>query len=305
MANYIIPSVTIIIISALVWFGFQYLKNDKPEDDSAKDQSRILRFLLVPLFFIIISCYLYSLGQDSFATSFAILLSIGFGALLIGCLIGFLFGIPKTKAALDKENEDSEFDIRLPNVNTNLEEISDWLTKILIGVGIVELIQLTKYLKQLTSSIAKDSLAPKPLVIGLIAGMGIIGFFTGYLFTRLFLSTAFYRSLYRNYRNEAETDAVDDIMSEFVGATGYKSLEEYLNEITSRQKDLLTILKKDGAYFIPKDFQRHSTLHEDYRALKSKRIIRIKEGGSMKPGKTIESTGLGKAFLKYWNSHSE
>jgi Putative Ig domain len=57
-------------------------------------------------------------------------------ALVAGCLIGFLFGIPKIAAGK----------VQLPGKaytpNTNLPEVSDWLTKLLLGAGLVQLTHL-------------------------------------------------------------------------------------------------------------------------------------------------------------------
>jgi hypothetical protein len=60
-------------------------------------------------------------------------LGVAAAAAAVGAFLGFLFGIPtglQEKAlGLDEPY----------GPNTNLEQISDWLTKILVGVGLVEL----------------------------------------------------------------------------------------------------------------------------------------------------------------------
>src|SRR5688500_18795600 len=54
----------------------------------------------------------------------------------LGGLVGFLFGIPKTVAP----SEDGQNGIhRSWHPNTSLEQISDWLTKILLGIGLTQL----------------------------------------------------------------------------------------------------------------------------------------------------------------------
>ena len=68
-----------------------------------------------------------------------------------GGIIGFLFGIPRVlqdinaPTIMPKNNEEdkdsantSKSSYRM-QVNTNLEQISDWLTKIIVGVGLIEL----------------------------------------------------------------------------------------------------------------------------------------------------------------------
>src|ERR1700722_6098344 len=56
----------------------------------------------------------------------AVLLVVALASLLTGYFPGFLFGIPKYNAA--QQNNDSL------TPNTNLTDISDWLTKIIIGL---------------------------------------------------------------------------------------------------------------------------------------------------------------------------
>src|SRR4051794_37330470 len=64
---------------------------------------------------------------------------IGTGALVaaaafgIGAIVGFLFSIQRTRRPSDSQPQPRY----LPN--TNLEDISDWLTKIIVGLGLVEL----------------------------------------------------------------------------------------------------------------------------------------------------------------------
>jgi hypothetical protein len=75
------------------------------------------------------------------------LIALAFGS--IGSLIGFLFGIPRTlqlevpitPKTQDAGKSDGKDDSFRQNVNTNLEQISDWLTKILVGVGLTQLDQ--------------------------------------------------------------------------------------------------------------------------------------------------------------------
>ncbi len=56
-----------------------------------------------------------------------------------GFLVGFLFGIPRVLQGEDVlPGQQPEYRQR---VNTNLEQISDWLTKIIVGLGLVELRQ--------------------------------------------------------------------------------------------------------------------------------------------------------------------
>lgn len=78
-------------------------------------------------------------------------------------------------------------------VNTNLEEISDWLTKIIVGLGLINLAKLPTALRGIASTLAADADAPRQnaFALALIVYFTVLGFLYGYLFTRLFLQTAF------------------------------------------------------------------------------------------------------------------
>jgi hypothetical protein len=100
----------------------------------------------------------------------------------IGWAIGFLFGVPRT-ASDDK------------TTNTNLEQISDWLTKVLVGVGLTQLQKIPAQLGLLSNYIAKDYGASGSSVFALsmVLYFSAIGFLTGYLLTRLALQPDFDR----------------------------------------------------------------------------------------------------------------
>lgn len=121
----------------------------------------------------------------------------------LGGLIGFLFGIPRTLAPRTKEERDGTTaghpragtidgpDLPSQAINTNLEDISDWLTKILVGVGLVEFQNIVGMLEKIGIRF-EDWLGDSELAVqGVIINFSVWGFFTGYLLTRLFLTNAF------------------------------------------------------------------------------------------------------------------
>jgi len=126
------------------------------------------------------------------------LLSLAFAG--IGGLVGFLFGIPRrisqpAKAQV-KGDEHASGGTTSPqsnasDVNTNLEQVSDWLTKIILGAGLTQLTKLPNLLKGLGNYLgaAFDGKPFVPLVI--VIGSLVFGFFAGYLMTQLFLVKAF------------------------------------------------------------------------------------------------------------------
>jgi len=83
-----------------------------------------------------------------------------------GLLLGFLFGIPKVlqrNSAPDGVPTKIEVkDSGIPTssyrllVNTNLDDVSDWLTKIALGVSLIELRKIPSLLNQLARMIAGE-----------------------------------------------------------------------------------------------------------------------------------------------------
>ncbi|MEV5375583.1 tetratricopeptide repeat protein [Streptomyces nondiastaticus] len=128
-------------------------------------------------------------------------LIIAAAAYVIGVLFGFLFGLPRTVEESHEVTNVEAGRIRfseqgsLPKyrTNTNLEQISDWLTKILVGVGLVELAKLPGVLHRLGLWIKPalgDASSSEPFGIGLFAYDLVTGFLAGYLLTRLYMAGA-------------------------------------------------------------------------------------------------------------------
>jgi hypothetical protein len=80
-------------------------------------------------------------------------------------------------------------------VNTNLEQISDWLTKIIVGVTLVEINPALARLGQAASLIAKSLGGEHQLSFGyaILVYFSTSGFLGSYLLTRLYLQLAFGR----------------------------------------------------------------------------------------------------------------
>jgi hypothetical protein len=137
----------------------------------------------------------------------------GISSLAAGAAIGFLFGIPRVSRGATEAKPQaagggggaSENTASAPAAdpairpNTNLEEVSDWLTKIIVGLGLVHLGDIER-LVQRTAGNAAAAMAQSPgaaeasIATALIVGLAIEGFFGGYIYTRLFLQGAFARS---------------------------------------------------------------------------------------------------------------
>jgi uncharacterized membrane protein len=106
----------------------------------------------------------------------------------IGALIGFLFAVPRVNTEVKPTSA--------LVTNTNIEQVSDWLTKILVGVGLINFKEIGQFLDRLSGELAPSlgtAAAPvdKPLALSLIVYFFVVGLIQGYLLTRLFLSKQF------------------------------------------------------------------------------------------------------------------
>jgi hypothetical protein len=153
----------------------------------------------------------------------------------VGGLLGFLFGIPRSLqgdakpsappapapgpkpnpaqgAAAGAGTPDPSPSPAAPEaqravaglaVNTNLEQISDWLTKILVGVGLTNIRELGQRLHAIAVVAAPPLGGSVEIALFTMISFSIWGFFAAYLLTRLFLAGAFI--LADNFQEERET----------------------------------------------------------------------------------------------------
>lgn len=124
--------------------------------------------------------------------------------LVSGAVIGFLFGIPRVlqearkteEPQVNKRAEIKPLSYRM-QVNTNLEQVSDWLTKIIVGVGLIELKNIPDYMNRAANFIGNglDGGPTTNVFAGaMIIYFALLGFLSSYLLTRLYLTSAFKRA---------------------------------------------------------------------------------------------------------------
>lgn len=119
-----------------------------------------------------------------------------FACLAVGSLLGFLFAIPRAISGRDDSPGKGQLRPRLA-ANTNIEQISDWLTKLLVGVGLVELKDLPHGLMGAAAFVAHGLGSEDALVqfsAALLVFFPIEGFLGGYLATRIFFQGIIERS---------------------------------------------------------------------------------------------------------------
>jgi hypothetical protein len=164
------------------------------------DVGRWLPYLAVAPALGLVALTVYAVSLNS-ASVFAVAFLVAF---LVGALLGFLFGIPRLLAAegapavaptSDEVAAGESTALRSPyRSNTNLEQISDWLTKILVGVGLVELGKLSSGTRRLVDFLAPGLGGEKSspgFGLALLLLYGVSGFLIVYLLTRVYLGRVF------------------------------------------------------------------------------------------------------------------
>lgn len=117
---------------------------------------------------------------------------------MLGGLLGFLFGIPRSlqgepSGGASPRPDASREATPTYRPNTSLEQISDWLTKILVGVGLTQLTAVPRRFATLSHELGR-AFGGQPVddafVGSLIAMLLIGGFLFGFLWTRIYLPSA-------------------------------------------------------------------------------------------------------------------
>jgi hypothetical protein len=124
---------------------------------------------------------IYAWSASDFTKVFAVLSLVGLAAWMGGSLIGFLFGVPRYQAGVP-QNDRSRF---VPN--TNLEQISDWLTKIIIGATLVQIKDISSDIEAVSERIGSQlgTVAGSTVSAGVLLFFFFTGFMWGYLWCSL------------------------------------------------------------------------------------------------------------------------
>ncbi|MGV9265568.1 hypothetical protein ACWDRR_13010 [Kitasatospora sp. NPDC003701] len=127
---------------------------------------------------------LFALGREHVWQALGGGLVVAGASAVLGGALGFLFGVPRVRGGSGGEPQGSYAP------NTNLEQVSDWLTKVLLGVGLTQLGSLGERLHQLGAALAPalgGEEGAAPFAAALVLHFLVLGFLTGWLVTRLAL----------------------------------------------------------------------------------------------------------------------
>jgi hypothetical protein len=129
-------------------------------------------------------------------------LMLALAASSVGLFFGFLFGVPRASQQLDESGEigvrpkqAGKFG-RAPEYrpNTNLEQISDWLTKILVGAELVEIKNIETLLDNISNYWAPQTPSSHGFVSAAVIFFPTCGFLTGWLWGRIVLTSELFEA---------------------------------------------------------------------------------------------------------------
>lgn len=157
---------------------------------------------------------------------------IAWSSFISGALLGFIFGIPrilphesrlvvssKSEGAINKEELNSSISSNphdtmtgektlrgeLYGENSNVDQISDWLTKILVGAGLTQLTHVPEALQKYSESV-KPALGdfPSSGIFGtaILIFFLVDGFLIGYLWTRRSAAAELIKARYNSNHEE-------------------------------------------------------------------------------------------------------
>lgn len=190
------------------------MKDDtKQNNGDAEEQLRSLNgifllFMLLAAIATIAYTILEAYGQPQWVASGlqhgAVASLWALASLAVGAFVGMLFGIPRMRQTNSTSQADNTADKPemgdkrkyQPEINNNLIEVSDWLTKIIVGLGLVELRELPDKLKIAANPLAEclGGECGLALAVGVIIFFLSAGFLVGYINARTFLAVMFRRS---------------------------------------------------------------------------------------------------------------
>ena len=130
--------------------------------------------------------YIFGVPIGVRPTVFATALAIAASAFVAGGIVGFLFGIPHTVQGSGPTTGDTQY-----WGNTNLEQVSDWLTKIIVGVGLVQIGRALPALSKLADNLKAPlggQASSAAFGLALIISYTLLGFFYLYLWSRALLA---------------------------------------------------------------------------------------------------------------------
>ena len=206
-------------------------------------------------------------------------------SLSIGALVGLLFGIPRMRQPYSKSATGMPHDNKIegkqvqPEINNNLIEVSDWLTKIIVGLGLVELNQLPNKIKIIIHPLVKsiDNEQAEAISSAVLLLFVSVGFLAAYINARTVIAVMFRRS-------------DDKLLDDSHGLTPFKAME--VNDFTpSFENTLNQILSDDVVQILA-----NNSKPEEVRKVLQEKVNNVTDDIFLKSFISIDLTDFGKDY---------
>jgi hypothetical protein len=174
--------------------------SSKGDQGPFKDYELNILTIAMGLGFVALSVVSFSFKgkQVSWCESMGLSTVISLSSILCGGILGFLFGIPRSLQKVTENRDNGEDGKRPYENNTNLEQISDWLSKIIVGVSLTQLDSIERRFNNLVNFLAKGLFGGKFIsfssayISSLIIFYSICGFMCVYLWAKIYLLQQLY-----------------------------------------------------------------------------------------------------------------
>lgn len=132
----------------------------------------------------------------SFLSIIGVSATLGGAFLMSGLLLGFIFGYagkqkpkPESPPLSPPLSPPNQTETPSQDISTNLEQISEWLTKVIVGAGLTQLASMPTFLKKFGEYVKPrlgNLSGGEIFAVGLLLYFFTCGFLSGYLLTRLY-----------------------------------------------------------------------------------------------------------------------
>lgn len=227
------------------------------------------------LSFLCIILYGLSLGKESFFRVIPIGILLSITSISFGGTLGFIFGLP----TFNNKKQEIAYER-----STSLKEIADWLTKIIVGVTLVELKTIIEYFYEITVSISNFlNVGDTGIIFSgtIMTSFFFIGFVGIYLLT---ITDVFkflanndkdIKSILNSSRNENSDLKIADLIDENVSLTEQQKCEvlEYVQENASKINDIFLMKRLAKTLFKMKEYFYSAELYAKIYDSNSKDIF--------------------------------
>src|SRR5258705_1803102 len=134
---------------------FKRLFDPEPSDNASNTghiYNLTIFFIIVVTLLIVVILLFHECNTVAGIITF---LMVAGASLAGGAALGFLFGLPRSQKFRYIKREDFDATTREHGYsdNTNLEEVSDWLTKIIVGLSLIKLNVILKWIDDSANTI--------------------------------------------------------------------------------------------------------------------------------------------------------